>query len=237
MKIGLQMYSLREEIHDAESLLAALKKVKELGYEGVEFAGYFGADAAVVKKTLDELGLTVVACHEGVDSLEANMDSIIEYNHAIGNPWIICAYSPTENMEQMERLQRVLEQTAEKAAAYGMKVMYHNHAHEFKPIDGKRPLDMIKEYCLLELDTYWAFMGGVDPAAYIKENAARIGTVHLKDGNRQGDACAIGNGEVDVQSIIDAGNAIGLEWGIVEVESETVDVDISIRNLRANYKL
>ena len=51
MKIAVQLYSLRDIIKGSgENLLAILPRVKELGYDGVEFAGYFGVDAATLRR-------------------------------------------------------------------------------------------------------------------------------------------------------------------------------------------
>ena len=50
MKIAVQLYSLRDIIKGSgEELLAILPKIKALGYDGVEFAGYFGVDAATLR--------------------------------------------------------------------------------------------------------------------------------------------------------------------------------------------
>ena len=67
MKIAVQVYSVRDAINDEASLLKALEKIKEIGYDGVEFAGYFGASAQTIRAKLDELGLVCVGGHIGLD--------------------------------------------------------------------------------------------------------------------------------------------------------------------------
>lgn len=244
MKIAIQMYTLREHCKTAEDLLATLQEVKKMGYDGVEFAGYAGVDAAKLKSTLHELGLTVVACHEGMNRLEKDIDEIVEFNHQIGNKNIVCAGGPTVSKTDMEHLRQVLETASQKAAKYNMHVLYHNHSHEFVPLadmENKLPLTIIKEYCPLELDTYWVFNSRVDVYGYMKENADKIGLVHLKDGNMEGVPCAIGEGSNHIQSILDAAKEIGAEWIIVENDDPTPDgisdANRSMVNLKTKYTL
>ncbi|MEE1239695.1 MAG: sugar phosphate isomerase/epimerase, partial [Acutalibacteraceae bacterium] len=59
--IALQLYSVRTDMEaDFEG---TLKKVKEFGYDGVEFAGLYGKSAAEVKKLCEEIGLNPISAH------------------------------------------------------------------------------------------------------------------------------------------------------------------------------
>lgn len=166
MKKAIQMWSFRDRVKDGESLLEALKIAAEIGYEGVEFAGTFGVTASEMKDVLAKLGLVSVSCHEDVNRIEKDIDEIIAYHHELGTPFIGCSYSPTETKEDLERLERVMKTAQEKAAPYGIKVVYHNHAHEFKPLEDVRPIDEIAKWCLLEPDTYWVFHAGDNPVNF-----------------------------------------------------------------------
>lgn len=242
MKFALQLYSIRDCYHNGEELISALKKLKELGFDGVEFAGFCDLSAERVKEALDEIGLTPVSCHEGVDRLENDIDEILEFNSAIGNHNVACAYSPTANQADMDRLERVMKIAAEKAQKYGIRMLYHNHSHEFDPLpDGRRPIDLIKEFCDLEPDTYWVFNSRVDPYEFLKENAAHVGLVHLKDGDMEGHPCSIGEGSNHIQEILDASREIGAQWVILEnddpVPDGLTDVARSMKNLKEKYHL
>ena len=46
--IGVQVYSVRD--HAEKDFRATLAKIKEFGYDGVEFAGYFGKSAKEIKE-------------------------------------------------------------------------------------------------------------------------------------------------------------------------------------------
>lgn len=233
MKKAIQMWSFRDRVKDGESLLEALKIAADIGYEGVEFAGTFGVTASEMKETLAKLGLVSVSCHEDVNRMEQDIDEIIAYHHELGTPFIGCSYSPTETKEELERLERVMKTAQEKAAPYGIKVVYHNHAHEFKPLDDVRPIDEIAKWCLLEPDTYWVFHAGDNPCEFLRRYRTRVGLIHLKDGV-DGKGTSIGDGANDLKSIVETARDIGVEWVIAEIENEDPDAE-SVRDSKNSF--
>jgi len=233
MKKAIQMWSFRDRVKDGESLLEALKIAADIGYEGVEFAGTFGVTASEMKETLAKLGLVSVSCHEDVNRMEQDIDEIIAYHHELGTPFIGCSYSPTETKEELERLERVMKTAQEKAAPYGIKVVYHNHAHEFKPLDDVRPIDEIAKWCLLEPDTYWVFHAGDNPCEFLRRYRTRVGLIHLKDGV-DGKGTSIGDGANDLKSIVETALDIGVEWVIAEIENEDPDAE-SVRDVKNSF--
>lgn len=233
MKKAIQMWSFRDRVKDGDSLLEALEIAAKIGYEGVEFAGTFGVPAEEMKAALAKLGLVSVSCHEGVDRMEADIDEIIEYHRILGTPYIGCSYSPTATREDVERLERVMKTAQEKAAPYGIKVVYHNHAHEFVPIDGVRPIDEIAKWCLLEPDTYWVFHAGDNPCEFLRRYRTRVGLIHLKDGI-DGKGTSIGDGANDLKSIVDTARDIGVQWVIAEIENEAPNAE-SVRDATNSF--
>ena len=80
MRIAVQLYSVREHIKDSETLLKALEEIKKIGYDGVEFAGYFNTDAKTIKAKLDEVGLTSVGGHIGIDDFASDkLEKTLEF--------------------------------------------------------------------------------------------------------------------------------------------------------------
>jgi sugar phosphate isomerase/epimerase len=207
----------------------------------VEFAGYHGLNSQELEAILKELGLIPVASHESLERLEVELDEVLRHNREIGNKNIVCSYSPANSEESLQKLQKVLQAAQKAAQKYGMNVFYHNHSHELAPVNGKIPLDGIKEYCMLELDTYWLFSAKVNVKSYMKTNATKIALVHLKDGGLNANPCAIGEGKNDIQGIIDTAKEIGLEWLIVENDNPEPDglsdSARSIHNLKTKYQL
>lgn len=239
MKLALQLYTIRDCCKTGSQMLDALKAVRAMGYDGVEFAGYSGLSAAEIRNALDETGLTAIASHESVERLENCLDDIISYNQEIGSGNIVCAYSPAKDAADLKKLEEVLTTARGRAEKYGINVLYHNHSHEFNTVNGFRPIDDIIRFCMLEIDTYWVFNSKIDVPDFMYEHKNRIGLIHLKDGSTDGKPCAIGEGKNDIQSIINASEKIGAKWLIVENDDPLPDglsdAGRSINNLKSIY--
>ena len=187
LPIGLQLYTVRNEME--RDFAGTLKKVAEMGYEGVEFAGLFGKSPAEVRDLLAACGLTAVSAHVPLADMLADMDRVIADYKTIGCPYIAIpyvdeAYRPG-TPDYPETLKKI-EALGKKCAENGLVLMYHNHDFEFVKIDGKYGLDVMYEtvpaaYLQTELDTCWVNVGGEDPAAYIAKYSGRTPVVHLKD--------------------------------------------------------
>ena len=184
--IALQLYSVRDTMEtDFEG---TLKKVKELGYDGVEFAGLYGKTAAEVKKMCSEIGLVPISAHvpygellKGEETFKAYAEIGCKY---IVIPWINGEYlaGGEKNAEFIENVKKF----GELANANGMKLCYHNHDFEFKKVDGEYKLDRLysdvsKDLLLTQLDTCWVNVGGENPSDYIRKYSGRIEIIHLKD--------------------------------------------------------
>ncbi len=237
MKIGLQLYTIRDTYQNADEFKANIKKVKELGYDGVEFAGYAGMDANDLKAFLDEIGLEAISSHHGLNDLEFKLDELVQYNKTLGCKYMICAFAPTGNKEEVDHVVKVMSAAKKTVADNGMELLYHNHSHEFKILDdGSLPLALIGDSCNLELDTFWVFNAGVEPCSFIRDNKDVISLIHLKDGSFEGVPCAIGEGFNNIKGIREMSARIGMEWLIVENDKPTPDglsdVGRSIRYLK-----
>ena len=218
MKIAVQVYSVREHIKDTETLLKALEEIKKIGYDGVEFAGYFNTDAATIKAKLDELGLVCVGGHIGLlDFVKGKLEETIEFQHTLGAKAIGVGGAPHGTMLESSATGKILGKAQKYAMEkYGMKVYYHNHCEEFKPLRNKKlPIDVIGSYCSLEIDTYWSFHAGEDNYKLITEKKDNIVHLHVKDGI-DGKPKALGEGNCDIPAVVKAAKDIGMEWLIVE---------------------
>lgn len=241
MKFAVQLYSVRDHIKDGKDMLEILGKVKEIGFDGVEFAGYFGLSAEELRARCDELGLEVVGTHLGLDDfLPENLDKTLEYNKTLGAKYVGVGGAPHSTYEEAKNTGDVLSNAGVKAREMGMDTYYHNHTEEFEDIkDGKNAMDVISENgCKLELDTYWSFCAGINNAEYLKANKDKIVLVHLKDGvDRK--PMALGEGENDLQNVVEGVNAIGLDWVILENDDPVPcgldDITRSYKWLKANF--
>ena len=239
MKFAVQVYSVRDHINDSETLLKALEEIKKIGYDGVEFAGYFNTDAKVIKAKLDELGLVVVGSHIGLDDFrEDKLEATIEYQHELGAKTVGIGGAPHSTVEECNETGSVLGNARKYAMEkYGIDVYYHNHTEEFTTLEnGRTAMEIISDGCSLELDTYWSYRAGSDNYAYITENKDKIIHLHLKDGG-DGTPTALGEGDNDLAVVLKAANDIGMEWVIVEnddpVPTGFDDITRSMKHLKS----
>lgn len=218
MKIAVQVYSVRDAITDSETLLKALEKIKEIGYDGVEFAGYFDTPAEVIKAKLDELGLVCVGGHIGLDNFtKENLEATIEYQHTLGVKAIGVGGAPHSTMDECVKTGKTLGRAKDYAIKkYGITTYYHNHHEEFRPLRNKRlPIDVIGSYCDLEIDTYWSHFAGVNNYKFLMDHKDKVILLHVKDGV-DGHPRALGEGDCDVKAVVKAAKALKLDWLIVE---------------------
>ena len=236
MKLAVQLYSVRDHIKCGDDLLNILPKIKELGFEGVEFAGYFGVEADVLKAKLDECGLVAVGTHMGLqDYLPVNINKTAEYVKTLGLMYAGVGGAPHGTCAESTKTAKILGKAAEKL---GIPTYYHNHTEEFKVFrNGKTAMQVMAEYCKLELDTYWSFCAGVDNYDYIMKNKEDIVLLHIKDGiDRK--PMALGEGNNDLAAVIKAAKDAGIEWIVLEnddpVPDGLSDIGRSMQWLKAN---
>ncbi len=230
MEVSLQLYSINEETK--KDFKGAVEQVARIGYKGVEFAGYGGLTSEELSSLLKENNLYSVGTHAGIQVFENSFDEELEFNKAIGSKYIICPYAQVDTREKIDKLVELLNAAGDKAVKENMKVGYHNHAHEFKEIDGKFPLDIIAENTndnvILEIDVFWVAYAGIDPVEYIKKWGKKVELVHLKQidsGKANVDA---GDGIIDMKKVKEASEYA--RYFILEHEEYDKPVWDSIQN-------
>lgn len=161
LPVALQLYSVRDELEaDFEGTIA---KVKEFGYDGVEFAGLYGKSAEQVKKILADAGLTPVSAHVPLDELLSDTQAVVATYKEIGCKYIAVPYLPEDRRPGTEGFDRTIEdikKIADVCNEQGIQLLYHNHDFEFKKLDGKYALDILysdvtADRLQTEIDTCW----------------------------------------------------------------------------------
>ncbi len=241
--IALQLYSVREDC--TKDLPGTLKAVAKMGYEGVEFAGYYGRDAKELRTLCDNLGLKVAGTHIGLDTLLGDeLERTVEFNHILGNRFLIVPGLAEERRNSRAAwldTAKLFNEIAEKVKPEGMRVGYHNHSIEFAPMDDELPWDTFfgntHPEVVMQLDTGNALHGGADPVPFLERYPGRAALVHLKEYSSANPKALIGEGEVrwdDVFALCESTG--GTEWYIVEQESYAFPpiecVDRCLQNLR-----
>jgi sugar phosphate isomerase/epimerase len=245
--IGLQLYSVREDCE--KDLPTVLDRVAAMGYDGVDFAGYYGVGAEDMRAMLDDRGLQCCGCHTQLATLQDDqLQATIDYALTIGNPYLIVPGLPAEWRDSIDAWKRTADffnGVAAKLKPHGLRTGYHNHAIEFQPLDGEIPWVVLGENTdcdvILQLDTGNCVHGGGDPAAMLEAFPGRSITVHLKEYCATNDKALIGEGDCPWDKIFALCEALGsTEWYIVEQESYAFPplecVARCIENLRAMGK-
>ena len=235
--IGIQLYTVREACKTDS--IGTLQAIAAAGYAGVETGGsFFGKTAREFRVQVDELGLKICAAHVGAYDPN-NRGKIVEDAKELGLTRIVSGFGRNE-FESIEAVKPAVEKANDAVSFYksqGLKVAYHNHEWEFK-VPG------VAEYFYdntpgleLELDIYWATLGGAVPADVIRRYARRVTLLHIKDGpadasNRGAPMVAAGQGRIDIPAAIRAGEYAEVEWNIVELDACATDM---VRAVRDSY--
>ena len=188
LPIGLQLYSVRDDM--AKDFKGTLQKVKEMGYDGVEFAGMYDHTPAEIKAMCAEIGLNPISAHVPLQEMLEDIDKVIADYKAIGCQYIVVPYVTEERRPGGELFKQMVEEIrgiGEKCKAAGLVLLYHNHDFEFaKTETGEFGLDYLyanvpADLLQTELDQCWVKYAGQDPVAYLQKYEGRSPVVHLKD--------------------------------------------------------
>ncbi|MBP2000283.1 sugar phosphate isomerase/epimerase [Paenibacillus shirakamiensis] len=225
--IGVQLYTLRNETET--DFKGTLRKVAELGYEGVEFAGYGDIPAEEMKALLDELGLKGFSSHVPLQNLKDDLQKEMDYLKTIGATYLVCPYLAPEDRpggSAWKELFVLLQAIGKEAKKQGLIFCYHNHDFEFQDeVDGAFAFDAMfaltsPEAVQVEMDVCWVQYAGQDPLEYIQKYAGRLPLLHLKDfsTDQEGQMVTLelGKGVVDLLAVMNAAQQAGVEWLIVE---------------------
>jgi sugar phosphate isomerase/epimerase len=220
---------LEQALRDLEGTFA---RVASIGYLGVETYGLveeFGP--ARVRAAADAAGLAITSAHMPFPAGAAAFRAL-DAAEALGAGTLVWSMereefdSPGAIASGVERV----NEAAENAAARGLRIGYHNHFAEFaNGFDGVQAydllLDLLDPRVVIELDAYWARMGGADPAEVLARLGDRAQLIHIKDGpaaSYDDDVMVpIGDGAMDWAGILTA--PAGLRWHIVELERLSID--------------
>lgn len=193
LPVAVQVYSVRE---DAEKdFKGTMRKIKDMGYDGVELAGLYGNTPEEIKKILNDVGLNPVSAHVPYQDLIADMEGVVGQYVTIGCEYIAVPYLMEDMRPGTPAFPGVVENIKKLGAVCkekGITLMYHNHDFEFvKMEDGSYALDYLyahvsPDLLQTELDTCWVKVAGEDPAAYVLKYTGRAPVVHLKDFYKEG---------------------------------------------------
>ncbi|MCC6891790.1 MAG: sugar phosphate isomerase/epimerase [Anaerolineae bacterium] len=226
--IAVQLYSLRDEL--AKDFDGTIRKVADMGYAGVETAGFNGSTLEAATKLFAELGLKVSSAH-GPLPLGDDQNKVLDTMAALGAKYVVLPFLPAEDFSTADRIKANCERINEAdaiARANGLTLLYHNHWWEFRQqVDGKPAFETMVAHLApsvgFEIDTYWTQTGGSDVVAVLNKLGASVPLLHIKDGpaDENQPMVAVGGGVMDWATIMPASHA---EWLIVELDRCATDM-------------
>ena len=224
-KIALALFPFMEDLNT--DLEGTLKQIKQLGYDGVEFAFGLQYEPKRLRNALEEAGLSLVGWH--IDKSYINnefFEAVVHYmltveNHRLVIPWI--PDSATESKEAWEKTAEEFNYLAEKLSERGILLGYHNHQKEFKRVDSEYLFDTFckktTDKVFLQLDIGNMLSAGASPEAFLRKYPGRFNTIHIKPYSLENGFCTmIGEDSIDYDEVIKISEQNGTEWFIVEYE-------------------
>lgn len=243
--IALQLYTMREPAR--QDLADTLKRVRDIGWEYVQWSGMPDLSAEQIRAALDAAGLKAIAAHCGVESFERDFDSAVGFWKTVGALDVAPGGMMADCRDSLDawlRGAKRLDALGARLRSVGMRLSYHNHHSEFERFDGdpRCKLDILYEETgpanlFAEFDTAWVQVGGADPAAYLRQYAGRCPVIHVKDlaAEKRGDHVwftPLGEGILDWPAIFRAAREAGVEWYVYE--QDTCDGD-PLESARVSY--
>src|SRR5579859_8146043 len=239
--IGLQLYTVRDQTQ--LDFKKTVRRVAEMGYDAVEFAGYGDLPSKEMAALLAETGLRTAGSHVSLDRLEHDLDGELNYCLDIGCSYLIIPYLAAEwrTAAGFLKLADRLNILGRNCQSRGITLGYHNHDFEFAQEDGRYLLDILTaatdpQSVKLELDTYWAAYAGVDPISYLHSIAGRVALVHLKDMTADRHFSEVGDGTLNIKGYCQAARGAGVRFYIVENDQPTIPSLESARRSLENLR-
>ena len=242
-KLGIQLYTVRENFKDEAMARATFKKLRELGYEEAQTAGCYGFDYALFYEMAKDAGIEIVGTHDDFKLMCEDPDTAIENHKKLHTTNMgIGGFFP-HSVAEVENFIAAANKVAAKAAKAGMKFTYHNHSQEFLPLDnGTNTMEMLikgldPENTSFVLDTHWVQNAGGDVCDWIERLAGRIDILHLKDMaahiNEKGIVApliaACGKGNMNFEKIIATAVKTGVKYFCVEQDNCPADFVDSVK--------
>jgi sugar phosphate isomerase/epimerase len=227
--ISIQLYSLREEAR--RGFAPVLERLGRIGYAGVEAAGLHDLSPAAFKRCVADAGMVVSSSHIALVK-PAQVAELLDAQEAIGARDLVVAFLPPERFADHASVSKSadhLNTLNEAVRARGMTLGYHNHWWEFATRIGNDTAHallfrLLAPTVFAEIDTYWAKVGGADPARVVRDFGERARLLHIKDGpadDPEAPMTAVGKGVVDVPAIASASRA---SWHVVELDRCATDM-------------
>lgn len=244
-KIGLQLYSLRDQLAHS---MDPLQEVHNWGVKYVELAGTYGKSPEDFKAELDKNDLDAVSGHFSYEEYAKDPEAVAAQAEKLGLRYAGCAWIPHNgefDEDTCRKAADVFNHAGEVLARHHITFFYHTHGYEFVPTsDGNLFDHLVKEtnpsQVKFEMDIFWVAFAGQDCAKLLRKYPDRFELLHVKDmrkgaptgslsgGTDPNNDVAAGTGQLPMPEILGAAKDIGVKYYFIEDESSHSEEQIPI---------
>lgn len=236
-QIGLQLYSLRNEI--PKDVPGSLSLINSWGIKEIEGGDTYGMTITEFNALAAKNKLKMVSIGADFNELAKDPAAVAARAKQFGANYVMCAWIPHNGNEftlaDTEKAIEVFIKAGKVLAEAGISFCYHPHGYEFRPHEGGTLFDLMAKkmdpkYANFEMDVFWVKHPGQDPVALLKKYPNRFPLMHLKDrrhgteGNQFGTApddtnVVLGSGDVGIGAIMKIARQYGVKHFFIEDES------------------
>ncbi len=221
MKIGAQLFTVRDFCKNLDDFALTLKKVADIGYTTVQVSGTCDFDAAWLKSELDKNGLACVLTHTRPDRMKADAAKVAADHDVFGCKYVGLGSYPFTKDGTPESFLAEFGLITKALKENGKYFMYHNHDGEFQKVGGKLIMDHIADMFPADelgftVDTFWVQAGGSDPALWVEKLSGRVPCIHLKDFAYGRKMAPVGEGNINFDRVFEKAEAAGTQFMLVE---------------------
>ena len=250
--VGIQLYSLHQDMGNVE---ASLQRLADIGYTSVETLNgngdpnCFGMSPADFKALCDKVGLTITSTHASIQNDPANEEAVMERWRVLFDALrtmgakycIMPGYAFGSTLEEIAASCDYCNRVGKLATEYGLKLGYHNHAHEFE--GGKDRMKKLLDdlpFLRAEPDVFWLHVAGFNAQKYLRKLGERAELVHIKEAAAEDPARSaepfVGEGAVGMEGVFSAMREIGAKWAILEAEQFACSAEEYLRRSFINMQ-
>lgn len=243
--LGVQLYTIRAHLNNAEQIRDSFKKLHDMGYVEMQTAGGWPVSAEELRSIADATGTKIIGSHISFEEIYDETEKVMREHEAYGAKYIGVGSISPRYMSGADGILEFIEKVNEVSETLfknGFKFTYHHHSFEFRRFGEKRMLDMLVEglnpkTTSFVLDTYWIQHGGGDVIEWMEKLRGRIDILHLKDmgidEKGQFDTEVL-EGNMNFDSIMDAAKEIGISHYVVEQDNCPGDPFVSLKKSSEN---
>jgi sugar phosphate isomerase/epimerase len=229
-KWGIILNTVREEMKT--DWRGTLEQLATMGYSYLEGNSY-GEDPHEYRRFAQSLGLKLIGGGSSMGNLQEKLAAQLRLADQLRHEYLTCYWpwlSSAENLTREECLETAdrLNQLGKQAKSAGLRLTWHNHDKEFRPIGDTNAFELLLEntdssLVGTQMDLYWVYKGGADPLTYFDAYPGRFDLVHVKDmaDTPEQEIACVGDGMIDFAAIFAKKKQAGIRYAIVEQERST----------------